>query len=278
MTHRLCGSTTLGLAVLLVLATMVSAQTATPPKPPAQPQAPAPAQAAPAAPVRSAPRVVSTTLAVQVTDNLGTVLPDVHVTAVGPVSREGATGTDGFVRFSTMRVGGYRLRFERGDFTILERDITLRAGETPIVDIALNPAPPPPKLPEAPSPPPPAPAPKALPPPGEVKVVDIPAFLDRNLIGGRDGRKDSPLGCAATGTATLHQLRETWANDSHPEADEWLYVVAGQGTLRVGSTEQRLQAGTFSLIPHTVEHAVVSTSRNPLIVVSILSGPACVAP
>ena len=273
MTHRLRSFMSLGSAALV--ATLVSAQTPPQAKPPAQPQTPAPAQAAPAAPARPAARVVSTTLAVQVTDDLGTVLPDVRVTAVGPVSREGATGTDGIVRFSTIKVGAYRLRFQRGDFITLERDVTLRAGEAPIVDVALSAAPPAPKAPEPPPLPPPAPAPRALPPPGEMKIVDIPSFLDRNLISGREGRKDSALGCGATGTATLHQLRETWPNHSHEDADEWLYVVAGQGTLRLGSTEQRLQAGTFSLVPHTVEHALVSTGRNPLIVVSILSGPAC---
>lgn len=275
MTHRRCGFTLL--ASVLLLAAAAGAQTPTQPKPPGQPQAQAPTQAAP--PARTVPRAVGTTLAVQVTDNRGAVLPDVRVTAVGAVSREGATGTDGIVRFSTMKIGTYRLRFERDGFITLERDVVVRAGEGPPVDVALDVAPPPPKPPEPPAPPPPPPPEaKALPPPGEMKVVDIPVFLDRNLIGGREGRKDSPLGCAATGTATLHQLRETWVTQSHADADEWLYVVAGQGTLRLGSAEQRLQAGTFSLVPHTVEHAIVSTGRNPLILVSILSGPGCVSP
>ena len=45
--------------------------------------------------------------------------------------------------------------------------------------------------------------------------------------------------------------------------------------LRIGATEQKVQAGTFSLVPHTVAHALVPQGRNPLIVISILSGPPC---
>ncbi len=271
MIGRLRVFASLGFAVLA--AAFVSAQTPTQQKPPAA------TQAAPATPARSTPRAVTTTLAVQVTDSAGAVLSDVQVTAQGPVSREGATGKDGVLRFSTMRTGTYRLRFVRDGFITLERDVTVRAGEAPPIDVALNAAPAPPEPPEPPPPPPPpAPAPKALLPPGEAKVVGIPTFIDRNFIGTRDGRRDSMLGCAATGTATLHQLRETWASHTHEDADAWLYVVAGEGTLRLLSTEQRLQAGTFALVPHTVEHSIVPTGRNPLILVSILSGPACTTP
>jgi mannose-6-phosphate isomerase-like protein (cupin superfamily) len=106
-------------------------------------------------------------------------------------------------------------------------------------------------------------------------VTPVPLFLEKNFIGGREGRKESSLGCTATGTATLYQLREAWQNHAHDDADEWVYVVAGEGTLRIGSNEQRLQAGTFSLVPHTTPHSLVPQGRNPLIMISVLSGPAC---
>ena len=98
--------------------------------------------------------------------------------------------------------------------------------------------------------------------------------MPKNFIG-REGRKESSLGCTPTGTATLHQLREAWLNHTHDDADEWIYVVAGEGTLRIGNADQRISAGTFSLIPHTVGHALLPTGRNPLIVISVLSGPPC---
>jgi mannose-6-phosphate isomerase-like protein (cupin superfamily) len=216
------------------------------------------------------------TLAVQVTNDSGLLLPGVRVSAAGPVTREGTTGQDGIVRFTTMRAGLYRLRLEHDGFFALERDVTLRAGEAPMVDVTLNAAPPPPKPPEPPAPPPAPPAAKTLAPPGEMKLVDIPMFVDRNLIGGREGRRDTVLGCAATGTGTLYQLRDPWASHSHQDADEWLYVVAGQGSLRLGSNDLRLQAGTFVLVPHTVDHTITPAGRNPLILLSIVSGPECV--
>jgi mannose-6-phosphate isomerase-like protein (cupin superfamily) len=61
-------------------------------------------------------------------------------------------------------------------------------------------------------------------------------------------------------------------NQTNDDADEWIYVVAGEGTLRIGTSDQRLQAGTFSLIPHTVSHGILPTGRNPIIFVSMLSG------
>lgn len=214
------------------------------------------------------------TLTVQVTDALGAPLADAAVTATGPVAREGNTGPDGSLRLTNMRAGSYRLRFVREDSITLERDITLRAGESPTVDVTLSAA--------AVAPAPiahPAPsafdAPAGLGPPGDPKVTPVPLFLEKNFIGGREARKDSQLGCTATGTATLHQLRDSWLSHTHDTAEEWIYVVAGEGTLRIGTTEQRVQAGTFSLVPHTVTHALIPQGRNPLILISVLSGPAC---
>ena len=173
-----------------------------------------------------------------------------------------------------MRAGSYRLRFTREGSMTLERDLTMRAGESLTVDVSLSPAPPAPK-PEPEKPAIPEPAAKTLPPPGEPKITPVPLFLEKNFIGGREGRKESSLGCTATGTAILHQLREASLNHAHEDADEWIYVVAGEGLLRIGTAEQRVQAGTFSLVPHSTTHTLLPQGRNPLIFISMLSGPAC---
>ena len=210
------------------------------------------------------------TVTIQVTDAAGAPLADATVTTTaGVVSREGVTGADGSLQWINMRPGTYRVRFVREGSITVERELILRAGEPATVDVALNPAPPV-KAPEPVAPPPPS-----LGPPGEPKITPVPLFLEKNFIGGREGRKDSPLGCTATGTATLHQLRDTWQAHIHDTAEEWIYVVAGEGTLRIGTTEQKLQAGTFSLVPHTMSHALIPQGRNPLIVISVLSGPEC---
>jgi mannose-6-phosphate isomerase-like protein (cupin superfamily) len=171
-----------------------------------------------------------------------------------------------------MRPGNYRLRFTHDTSITLERDITLRAGESLSVDVSLSPAPPPPPPPEPVKAPEPA---RTLAPPGEPRVTPIPLFLEKNFIGGREGRKESSLGCSGTGTATLHQLREAWLAHTHEDADEWIYVVAGEGTLRIGTNDNRLQAGVFSLVPRTASHAVIPAGRNPLIIISVFSGPQC---
>lgn len=228
-----------------------------------------------AAPARAAAKPAA--LVIQVTDALGAPLPDAAVTATGPVAREGVTSADGSLRFANMRAGAYRLKFVREGSVTLERDVTLRAGESLNVDAALTSAPPAPSAPVAPIAPsaPSAPNAPSLGPPGEPKVTPVPLFLEKNFIGGREARKESLLGCTPTGTATLHQLRDSWLSHTHDTAAEWIYVVAGEGLLRIGATEQKVQAGTFSLVPHTVAHALIPQGRNPLIVISVLSGPPC---
>ena len=227
------------------------------------------------APTRAAAKPAAIT--VQVTDSLGAPLADATVTATGPVTREGVTTADGSLRFANLRAGTYRLKFVRDGAVTLERDVTLRAGESATIDAALSAAPAPvaPSAPAAPAVPSAPAAAAVLGPPGEPKVTPVPLFLEKNFIGGRQARKESPLGCTPTGTATLHQLREAWLSHTHDAADEWIYVVAGEGTVRIGSTDHKVQAGTFSLVPYTVAHALIPQGRNPLIVISVLSGPPC---
>jgi mannose-6-phosphate isomerase-like protein (cupin superfamily) len=237
-----------------------------------------PGQTAPApAPARrAAPGPATMTLTIQVTDTLGSPLAGTQVVVQGPVAREGVTTQDGSIRLASLRAGTYRLRLAHEGSITLEREQTLRAGESLSINVALSAAPPPPKAPE------PVklvvnetPGRGPLPPPGEPRVVPVPLFLEKNFIGGREGRKESSLGCTATSTATLFQLREAWLNHAHDDADEWIYVVAGEGTLRVANSDQKIQPGTFASVPHTVSHALVPQGRNPLIVISVLAGPAC---
>jgi len=265
----LCGMITAG--AIAHAQTPAPAPAAQPPSP-TRPAAPAPTtQPARPAPRPAAPAASTPTVTVQVTSAAGLPLGNVQVTAQGPVSRDGVTGDDGALRFANMRPGAYRLRFVREGANTLERDITVRNGEPLLIDVSLTAAPPPPKAAE---PPPPAAQTlegKPLGPPTDPKLTAIPAFLDKNFIG-REGRKESPLGCSSTGAATLVQLREALLNQTHDDMDEWIYIVAGEGTLRLGSGEQHLQAGTFSLVPHSVAHGLLPGGKNPLIFVSVLSG------
>ena len=103
-----------------------------------------PAPRTPTAPAPRAAAAKPSTMTVQVTDGLGAPLADATVAAAGPVPREGVTAADGSVRLLNMRPGGYRVRVVREGSITLERDVTLRAGETLPVDVVLSPAPAPP--------------------------------------------------------------------------------------------------------------------------------------
>ena len=133
------------------------------------------------------------------------------------------------------------------------------------------PPPPPPKPEPEPTPPPPPPSPTSPP-----ITVDIPSFVEKNYVGGAPS-KTSPMGCTATSTTTLLQLRDPLAQHAHADADELLYVVAGEGLQRIGGVDMNLSAGTLSLVPRGTPHTITRRGNRPIIVLSILTGPPCSA-
>jgi mannose-6-phosphate isomerase-like protein (cupin superfamily) len=179
----------------------------------------------------------------------------------------------------TLSDGSRRLRLEREGFITLEREVTIRAGKPSEVYIVLSTAPAveaPPEPPPAPPPPAskPAPVPIAVGPPVHVSV---PAFLDRNFIG-REAFKQTMLACMPGSSTRLLQLRDPLAAHVHDDVDEILYVVAGEGAIRIGGQTTLAEPGSLSVIPRGVEHAIERRGNNPLIVLSSLAGEPCVAP
>lgn len=222
------------------------------------------------------------TLAVEVTDPGGNALEDVQVAVSGPVERSGTTGDKGTLALRTLRPGTYRLRFERDGFITLERELTVRAGSPASVSVALSPSPEPPapasKPAEAAEPrPAPDPEPARLPRAVEPRVLSIPDYLDDNLIGSQPQRT-TLLGCAEGGTTRLLQIREPLPEQLHADVDELLYVVAGNGTLRLPNQETRMQPGHYALVPRGVPHSVRRDGRNPIILLSVLAGAPCTEP
>jgi len=226
------------------------------------------------APVRSTPAPAKTTsLRVTVRDTKGDSLDGVKLFLSGGAEGEYSTAAAGTAVLANMKDGLYRLRIEHEGFITLEREFNVKATSalTP-VDIVLTPAPPPP-LP----PPPPAPKPTAAPvPSGPPVTVNIPDFLDHNFIG-RDPIKESILACKPGETVRLLQLRENVAEHTHDKVDEVLYVVAGEGVVRFGSQEMTMKPGSLAVVPLGVVHAVERRGKNPLIMLSTLSGATCSA-
>jgi mannose-6-phosphate isomerase-like protein (cupin superfamily) len=83
------------------------------------------------------------------------------------------------------------------------------------------------------------------------------------------------LGCSGGSVSRLIMTRENVAMHTHADADEMVYVVAGEATLTVADKDQGVQAGWFSVVPRGMSHSLTRRGRNPLLILSVRSGPAC---
>ena len=258
-----------------VLSTLLGAPLAaqTPkPAPPAQPATqtvPAPAPA----PVRRRPAAAATTVTVTITvsDKTGTPIGDASVSMLSDQPREAKTTAGGVARFLTVKPGDYRLRFDRDGFVSLERDLIVKGGAPVTLEIALTPmpAPPAPKTPEAP------PSSGNPAPPGDARSLTVVDFIEKNGIRGGDPVKTDQLGCTASANTMLLQIRDQVSEQSRADADETIYVIAGEGSLRLGNKDVPLQASTVAVIPRGTVRGLSRKGKNVLYVLSVVSGPPC---
>jgi mannose-6-phosphate isomerase-like protein (cupin superfamily) len=211
----------------------------------------------------------SATLAIILTDTSGTPIGNALVTVQGAADRTSRT-EQGRIAFENIPAGSYRLRFEREGFITLERELTARAGAPTEVKASLNPAPPVKPLPCVE---PPKPAAIAVSPASPMSM-DMSNFIEKNYIG-RDPGKMSSIACTPGGTASLIQVREPLDVAGHADADEFLYVIAGTGAVRIGERVELLQSGVLTLIPRMTPHVLTARGRSPLVVLSIRAGERC---
>jgi hypothetical protein len=236
-------------------------------------------------PVTQAPRprpsgAATTTALLFITDGSGRPIEDVTITVMGPVDRELKSPASGATRIEGLRAGTYRVRFAHQKFITFEKEIVWRAGTAqPELSVTLTPAPaaaaPPPPAPAAVTPPAAA-APK-LPPAGTPKTMSLPDFIEKNFITNREPQKENLIGCSGLGQAMLWQIREPWNGRQHESADGMLYVVGGEGRLKLGEREFTVAAGAFAVVPHGTTYSLSRSGRNPLIVLAVLSGAPCAA-
>ena len=111
-------------------------------------------------------------------------------------------------------------------------------------------------------------------PGGPAITVSIPDFVDRNYIG-RDPLKESIIACKPLETVRLLQMRDAVASHAHDRADEVVYVIAGEGGVRIGDETVALRPGSLIVLPHGSGHAFERRGKNPLVVLSTLVGAAC---
>lgn len=63
-------------------------------------------------------------------------------------------------------------------------------------------------------------------------------------------------------------------DNAHRGADQWLFVVSGQGTAKVEGRRRLLKPGSLLLIERGERHEVRNTGRTPLKTVNFYSPPA----
>ncbi|HWW82950.1 MAG TPA: carboxypeptidase regulatory-like domain-containing protein [Vicinamibacterales bacterium] len=238
---------------------------------------------------------------VHVKNTAGRPLPDVRLQMDGATPGQFKTDIEGTIRLTAMRDGSYHLHFERPGYSVMERSLTLHGGQPDVVDVVLTT-----ELEKAQEPPASSAStlaarasalsatsatsakPSAAPPmaaastaarsaaPAEEQTVSITAFLDKNYISAREPLKESLLGCTASTRTRLLQLRDGLSEHTHDNVDETLYVVAGEGAIVVANRPP-VQVGPASLvvIPGGLPHSVQRRGKNPLIVLSTLSGLPC---
>ena len=206
--------------------------------------------------------------AVVVSDPSGAPIPGVKVVLTGPAERTGET-EGGRIAFEGLPAGAYRFRFEKDGFVSLERELSARGSAPVDVKVTLTPAPPParPLTPVAPLP--------GYKVDAKPVVLDMPAFIEKYYVGRAPG-KTVPLGCSTGGAATLIQINEPVPEHTHTDADEFIYVVAGQGLGQLKDRQESLGSGVFMMIPRGVAHAFTA-SKKPLVLISTRAGEKCAA-
>jgi mannose-6-phosphate isomerase-like protein (cupin superfamily) len=207
------------------------------------------------------------------TDASGNPIGGVRVNISGPSERSGTTGTDGMLRVTGLQVGTYRLRFTSEAIVTFEREVAIRANQTPDVDVTLTAAPPPPP------PPPPAPAPVVIEPkvgpPGAPAAPSLLDFLSRNAIRNNEPRRDTLISCSGNTRSTLVQMNQSQARRLYEEAEVTYYVIQGEGTLRADGKAAPLGQGSFISMPRGIAHEIEKGGRRPLVMVATVSGEPC---
>jgi mannose-6-phosphate isomerase-like protein (cupin superfamily) len=247
------------------------------PAPPTQP-APTPGgQATTPAPRRpaAAPAGSRAGMAITITDAGGATISGVSVSADGPTMRNGESNASGQINFPGLLAGVYRLRFEGDAVVEFEKEVTVRAGQVLAVDVMLTAAKkvaPPPPAPVVAPPPPVAAAPTG--PAGQLQVLSLVDLAEKELER-KQPRRETLVACSANTRSTLLQLNQDQPQRLYEFAESLLYVIAGEGFVRVGEKETRMVAGSFASIPRDTPFVVGRRGRNPVIFLSVLSGEPC---
>jgi mannose-6-phosphate isomerase-like protein (cupin superfamily) len=79
---------------------------------------------------------------------------------------------------------------------------------------------------------------------------------------------------AATMTLAPGATSSESSSNEHAWAEQWLYVVSGHGTARIGKRSARLAPGTLVLIEKREPHLIRAGARSRLVTINIYVPPA----
>ena len=103
----------------------------------------------------------------------------------------------------------------------------------------------------------------------------LPDYIEKNFITGKEAHKENLVGCSGVGQSIVWQVRQAWPDRTHPSADAMLYVIGGEGTLKLDGRDTNVGAGSFAVVPRGTDYGLTPRGRNPLIILATLAGAPC---
>ena len=109
------------------------------------------------------------------------------------------------------------------------------------------------------------------------KVLSIAEMADQMIRELKDTQPiiEREIGCSFQTSSRLIVARENIALHRHADADEMLYILAGEATLSMGDKDQVVGAGWVGLAPRGTTHSFTRRGRTPIAILSVRSGEAC---
>ena len=86
-----------------------------------------------------------------------------------------------------------------------------------------------------------------------------------------DGNAAAALYHSDSQTVTLLRAAEPIALHRHLYSEETVYMVSGEGTLSLGTSERRLRAGDFVVIPRNTPHGFTPHGDEAVVVLSMFT-------
>jgi glyoxylate utilization-related uncharacterized protein len=105
-------------------------------------------------------------------------------------------------------------------------------------------------------------------------MLSIPDLAEHSLSG-KDALKVFPIGCSGASLSRLIVLRDAIPSGANNDAEETLYLVAGEATLTLGGKEQPITPGWFTIVPRGTNYALGRKGKNPAIILSTVYGRPC---